>query len=148
MIRLVKESLLEFQRGKDPSEILHLGKKKEIDAWIKEFIPYSKAKINSEWTIDTKQIIIPSKKHLTEFPEYIQLNICDGDCLIRNQNLKSMVGCPKIVKGNFMVDGNKLIDLDGCPEGVDGDFFIKNNDKKFTFEEITKVCKVGGRISL
>jgi len=146
MQQLVFESLLEFQRGK-PSEALSLGKKKEVDEWIKKFIPYSKAKINSEWTIDTKDVIVPSNRYLSEFPEYIQLNICDGDCLIRDQSLKSMIGCPRIVKGDFMVDNNKLTDLDGCPEEVEGDFFIKKNDKKFTVEEIQKVCKVGGRIS-
>lgn len=146
MSKLVKESLLEFRRG-NPSEALSLGKKKEVEEWIKKFIPYSKARINSEWTIDTKDVIVPSNRYLTEFPEYIQLNICDGDCLVRDQNLKSMVGCPRIVKGDFMVDKNKLSDLDGCPEEVGGDFFIKDNEKKFTMEEIQKVCKVGGRIS-
>jgi hypothetical protein len=147
MSQLVFESLLEFQRGK-PSEALSLGKRKDVEEWIKKYIPFSRAKINSEWTIDTKDVVIPSNKYMTEFPEYIQLNICDGDCLIRDQNLKSMIGCPKIVKGDFMVDRNKLVDLDGCPEEVSGDFFIKGNDKKFTVDEIKKVCNVGGRISV
>ena len=146
MSKLVCESLLEFQRG-NPSEALSLGKKKEVDAWLKTYVPFSRAKINSEWTIDTKEIIIPQQRSLYNgIPEYIQFNICDGDFLLRDNQLKSMVGCPRIVKGDFMVDGNKLVDLDGCPEEVSGDFYIKKNDKKFTVDEIKKICNVGGRV--
>jgi len=146
MSKLVCESLLEFQRGK-PSESLALGKKKEIDVWLKEFVPFSRAKINSQWTIDTKELVIPQGKPLYYgIPEYIQFNICEGNCLIRDNQLKSMEGCPRIVKGDFMVDGNKLEDLDGSPEEVEGDYYIKRNNKKFTIDEVKKVCDVKGRI--
>lgn len=145
-MKLVLESLLEFQRGRNPSEILSLGKKKEIDTWLKQYVPFSQAKINSEWTIDVKEVVIPQNKTIYEIPEYIQFNICSGKFLIRDNQLKSMVGCPKIVKGDFMMDGNKIPDLDGCPEEVNGDFYIKKNEKKFTVDEIKKVCNVGGRI--
>ena len=144
---IIKESLLEFQRGK-PSETLALGKKKEVDEWLRKFVPYSKAKINSQWTIDTKEIVIPQGKSIWDgfIPEYIQFNICDGKCLVRDNQLKSMQGLPKIIKGDFMVDGNKLEDLDGSPEEVEGDYYIKRNNKKFTVDEVKKVCNVGGRI--
>jgi hypothetical protein len=145
---IIKESLLGFQRGK-PFETLALGKKKEVDAWLKKYVPFAHARINSQWTIDTKDVVIPQGKTLYEgIPEYIQFNICDGNFLLRDNQIKSMTGCPKIVRGDFMVDGNKLEDLDGCPEEVKGDFFIKRNNKKFTIDEIKKICNVGGRISV
>jgi hypothetical protein len=145
-MKLVLESLLEFQRGRNPSEVLSLGKKKEIDIWLKQYIPFSRARINSEWTIDTKEVVIPQNKAIYEIPEDIQFNICSGNFFIRDNYLKSMNGCPKIVKGDFMVDGNKLVNLDGCPEEVSGDFYIKKNENKFTVDEIKKICNVGGRI--
>ncbi len=143
---ILKESLLEFQRG-NPSEALALGKKKEVDAWLKKYVPFSHAKINSQWTIDTKDVVIPRSKSLYEgIPEYIQFNICDGNFLLRDNQIKSMAGCPRVIKGDFMVDGNKLEDLDGSPEEVEGDYYIKRNNKKFTIDEVKKVCNVGGRI--
>ena len=145
MSKLVYESLLEFQRGK-PSEALSLGKKKEVDEWIKEFIPYSQAKINSKWMIDVKEVIIPRNRVIGEIPEFIQFGVCQGKFLIRDNQLTSMAGCPKVVKGDFMVDGNKLVDLDGSPEEVGGDYYIRKNNEKFTVEQIEKICKVGGRI--
>ena len=66
--------------------------------------------------------------------------------MIRDQNLISMVGCPYVVHGDFMVDGNKLTDLKGSPNHVDGSYFIKRNKVKFTKEQIQKVCEVGEMI--
>lgn len=140
------ESIMEFQRGrKDPSETLNLGKKKELMEWLKQFVPLSGYKINSDWTVDVRELIIPHT-YMKELPEFVQFNLCRGDVLIRDQYIESLAGFPKIVKGDFFVDGNKLEDLDGCPEEVGGDFYIRKNNKKFTIDEVKALCKVGGRI--
>ena len=148
MKQIVYESLLEFQKGtKDPFEVLHLGKKKEIDEWLRRFLYTSAYKINSDWTIDIKRdFIITSGDYIKEIPEFIQFNECLGDFMFRDGNLISMRGCPYIVHGDFMVDGNKLTDLEGCPKKVEGSFWIKRNNKTFTVEEIRKLCEVGGKI--
>jgi hypothetical protein len=148
--KLVAESLeaiMEFQRGQNPSDVLKLGKKKELEAWLKQHIFKSAYRINSDWTVDLKRdFIIPKENFMPELPEYVQFNECFGDFLIRDQNLISMIGCPYVVHGDFMVDGNKLTDLKGSPTRVDGSYFIKRNSVKFTKEQIQKICEVGEMI--
>lgn len=140
------DSIMEFQRGRrDPSETLNLGKKKELEEWLRQNIPLSRFKINSDWTVDVKELVMPNK-YFKELPDFVQFNVCQGDVLVRDQYFITLTGFPKIVKGDFMVDGNKLEDIDGCPEEVGGDFYIKKNNKKFTVDEIKAVCNVGGRI--
>ena len=146
--KIVYESLLEFRRGENPSEVLKLGKKKDVEEWLRQYIYSSAYKINTDWTIDIlKDFIVPSGYNtFVEIPEFIQFNECHGDFLLRDNNLKSMEGCPRIVHGDFMVDGNKLEDLDGSPIQVDGSYYIKRNKEKFDIEQIKKICKVGERI--
>ena len=145
---LVKESLFEFQRGQNPSDVLKLGKKKEFDAWLRQHLFSSGYVINSDWTVDIKRdfILTKSAEIMYNLPDFIQFNECFGDFLIRDQYLKTMKGCPYFVHGDFMVDGNKLEDLEGCPTRVDGNFFIKRNNVKFTKDQIQKICQVGEMI--
>ena len=145
---LVRESLLEFQRGQNPSDVLKLGKKKELDAWLRQHLYSNGYTINSDWTVDIKRDFILPKDStmLYELPDFVQFNECFGDYLIRDQYLKSMRGAPYYVHGDFMVDGNKLEDLEGCPKKVDGNFFIKRNTVKFTKDQIKAICEVGEMI--
>jgi hypothetical protein len=147
-MNIVRERILEFQRGQNPSDVLKLGKKKELDAWLRQHLPSVSYTINSDWTVDLKRdFIMPKSSNIMyELPEFIQFNECFGDFLIRDQYLKTMKGCPYFIHGDFMVDGNKIEDLEGCPKRVDGNFFIKRNTTKFTKEQIQKLCQVGEMI--
>jgi hypothetical protein len=63
----------------------------------------------------------------------------------------SLYGCPEIIRGNFLINDVKLDSLKYCPKEVDGDFNIIYNSQsnhRFTKEEISAVCKVGGHISI
>ena len=146
-MKLVCENIFEFQKGRDPSEVLKLGKRKEMEEWLKKFLYTSAYKINSDFTVDIKsEFISPRDSYFQHIPEFIQFNECKGDFLIRDQYLSSMRGCPRIVHGDFMVDGNKITDLEGSPTRVDGSYYIKRNNKTFDVEQIKQICEVGGRI--
>jgi hypothetical protein len=82
---------------------------------------------------------------LSELPEFINFIVIEGDFIIIS-NLQTMRGFPKEIKGDLYLSGNKLSSLNYCPKKVHGDFFIRGNDRKFTKEEIKKVCEVGGSI--
>ena len=56
--------------------------------------------------------------------------------------LASLEGCPSYVGENFHCYKNNLISLKGCPSYVGGTFYCFLNKKKFTKEEVIKLCKV------
>ena len=60
--------------------------------------------------------------------------------------LTSLEGSPRTVGKNFSCGFNQLTSLDGCPKTVGGYFDCRNNKKKFTVEEVRKVCNVKGDI--
>ena len=67
MKQIVYESLLEFQRGQNPTDVLKLGKKKELEAWLKKYLFTSAYKINSDWTVDLKRdFILPKDNFMPE----------------------------------------------------------------------------------
>ena len=64
-------------------------------------------------------------------------------------NLKSLKGCPKEVGINFYCSECKnLTSLKGCPKEIGGDFYCKYHNKRFTTNDIKKVCKVKGEIRI
>ena len=52
----------------------------------------------------------------------------------------------KIHEGDFYCSHNNLSSLEGAPQEVKGSFYCYDNSKKFTEEDVRKVCKVGGKI--
>ena len=60
--------------------------------------------------------------------------------------LTSLEGSPETVGGYFNCSYNQLTSLEGSPETVDGDFDCSRNKKKFTVDEVRKVCDVKGKI--
>ena len=63
-----------------------------------------------------------------------------------NNQLPSLKGCPKSVGGDFHCSNNQLTSLKGCPKSVGGNFYCDNNPKKFTEEEVRRVCMVKGNV--
>ena len=70
----------------------------------------------------------------------------DGDFRCSKNQLTSLEGGPRTVGGYFWCSHNQLTSLDGCPKTVNGDFRCAHNKKKFTREEVKKVCNVKGKI--
>lgn len=50
------------------------------------------------------------------------------------------------VGGDFDCSNNKLTSLEGAPKKVGCEFYCTDNKKKFTEDDIKKVCKVSGYI--
>jgi hypothetical protein len=69
-----------------------------------------------------------------------------GDFNCNDNNLTSLVGAPKEVGGYFDCDNNNLTSLAGAPQKVGSNFDCEGNTKKFTKEDVKKVCKVKGKI--
>ena len=69
----------------------------------------------------------------------------DGTLDVSHNKLETLAGCPEKVDV-FYCNNNKLTTLVGCPKKVNKEFFCGNNKKKFSEEDVKKVCKVGGKI--
>ena len=62
--------------------------------------------------------------------------------------LTNLEGAPDSVGRNFYCFYNQLTSLDGAPNSVGGDFSCFNNQKKFSEEDVRKVCVVKGKIDV
>jgi hypothetical protein len=147
-MKIVRESLLEFQKGQDPMKTLKLGGKlQQIKDWLAPFLFSSQYRVNTDYTIDIiKGSFIGINKVIDGFPDYIKFHICNGSFILNEIDLYDMVGCPRIVKGDFIASNNKISSLNGSPEEVYGDYVIKDNPGNFTVDDIKKLCNVKGRI--
>lgn len=65
-----------------------------------------------------------------------------GDFNCSNENLNSLYGCPKHIKGDFYASSNFLTSLDGGPEIVDGYFSVTDNTQLISAKGSPKI--VGG----
>ena len=83
---------------------------------------------------------------LTKFPSWVAKCEVSGSFFCDGNKLTSLEGSPKMVGGNFFCDGNNLTSLKYAPQTVGGDFICTNNKKRFTEEEVKKVCRVSGKI--
>jgi hypothetical protein len=70
-----------------------------------------------------------------------------GDVDCSHNLLKNLKGSPKLIRYNFYCQHNLLISLDGIPEKIDGSFLCHGNTKRFTDEDVKRVCVVKGSIS-
>jgi len=62
---------------------------------------------------------------------------------INNVGLTTLENCPEEVGGFFGCEWNKLTSLEYSPKIVKESYFIGNNiGKKFTKEDVKKVCKI------
>jgi hypothetical protein len=148
-MKIVRESLFEFQRGQDPLKTLELGGKlQKIKDWLSPFLFSSQYKINPDYTIDIIRgdFIALSYEIRDGIPEYVKFNKCSGSFIIDNKSLPDMLGCPEIIEGDFIVPNNKITDLKGSPKQVNGDYIIKGNPGNFKEEDIKKICDVQGKI--
>jgi len=148
MKKIVSESLYEFQRGLDPMKTLKLGGKlQQIKDWLSPFLFRGQYRVNTDYTIDIIRGDFIALNYIQEgIPEYVRFHHCSGSFIIDGMGLPDMIGCPRIIEGDFSVVHNKIQDLKGSPEEVKGDYIIRGNPGGFTAEMVSKICKVGGRI--
>ena len=83
----------------------------------------------------------PNLVSLKGCPEKVETFLCR-----KNNKLKSLKGCPKIITGTFLcVECDNIKTLTGFPTQADDVYFLCCG-KKFTEDEIQKVCKVKNNI--
>jgi hypothetical protein len=147
-MKIVYESLNEFQRGQDPMKALEIGGKlQKIKEWLSPILFSSQYRINEDYTIDIIRGDFIAMESLRDgIPDYVQFNHCVRDFIIENRQLPDMMGCPSEVGGSFVVSSNNIQTLNGSPKIVHGDYIISRNTAKFTKEDILKVCEVKGRV--
>lgn len=87
--------------------------------------------------------VCPNLVSLKGCPEKVGSFICR-----QNNKLKSLEGCPKIITGTFLcVECDNIKSVAGFPKQAD-DVYLLCCGKKFTEEEIQKVCKVKNKIGV
>jgi hypothetical protein len=135
--------------------------------------PMGQDEVPSNWvktpdgSYDVKWNVDLSDQHLKKLP--YKFNKVLGGFYCSNNQLTSLEGAPRKVGGNFWCSNNQLTSLEGAPKEVGGDFYCSHdqltslegapkevggnfycyyNRKKFTIEDVKKVCKVKGDINV
>jgi len=115
---------MNFERYTDPLQSIGIGKKAQIEQWLKE-MGVTDWSLNKDLSIDVNGSIDLSGKGLTEIPSFIQFGY---------------------VGGSFWCMNNQLTSLRGAPIRVKWGFYLKNNKPRFSEEDIEKICQIGGYI--
>ena len=149
-MKIVKEHINEkfTDDDTDPIYDMGIGWRFKIIEWLKKY-SIENYIINDDLSIDINGGVDLHDKKIENFPNYIQFNKIKGICNFKHNNLTSLRGSPKYVKGDFYCNENNLKSLEFAPKIVKGDFVCwtwLNKAKKFRYKNILKVCKVGGEI--
>lgn len=70
----------------------------------------------------------------------------DDFCIGYNKNIKSLDGCPNIVKGDFDCRSTAITSLEHAPEETYGNFICTYCNTEFTEDDVKKVCNVHKKI--
>jgi len=116
----------------------------KIQIWIKDFEQRSDVKKNKDGSYDVDGDVDLSTMNWTKLP--VKFGTVGEDFWCNHNQLTSLEGGPETVDGSFYCSYNQLTSLEGSPETVGGDFDCRRNKKKFTVEEVKKVCNVKGKI--
>lgn len=110
-----------------------LKTKQQIKFWLGKY-EITNYTINDDLSIDVSESVGLWNHNLTEIP--VQFNEVNGYFSIEGNQLKSLKGCPRIVKGNFICDNNNLTSLKFSPEIVNGGFLCRLNPDLKSLEGI------------
>jgi hypothetical protein len=84
--------------------------------------------IHDDLSIDVLSDVDLSERMLVNIP--LNFNKVYGTFDISNNRLKTLVGCPKIIEGDFIAYRNRIESLDGGPIEVGGEYSVMENDLK------------------
>lgn len=77
------------------------------------------------------RIVIPRLSHLNvkidRLPDGIRFNSAGDSFAIGDNDLVTLEGCPRFVKGDFYAGNNQLTSLEYAPENIDGRAHFTNN---------------------
>jgi hypothetical protein len=140
-MKIVKEILYEkFTDKSDPIQDMGIGMMHKIIKWLDEY-NIRNYYIRKNLTITVKGSVNLSRKDILTLPTYIKFSIVYGN-FICSENITSMKGFPKHIKGDFMCSFNKLTSLSYMPKFIDGHCYLGHFDKR----DIANKCKVGRHI--
>ena len=108
-----------------------------------EIVPSNWSK-NADGSYNVDGDVELSHRGLKELP--FRFGLVTGYFSCSHNQLASLEGSPDSVGGNFYCSDNQLTNLEGAPNSVGGNFSCYDNKKKFSEEDVKKVCKVKGRI--
>ena len=147
-MKIIRENLLEFERGGDPMKTLGLGGLLDkIKKWLSPFLFKSQYQVNKDYMVNiVKGDFINFQENIPQIPDYVRFNECQGSFIIDGKGLKDLFGCPKIVRGDFYVPNNEIQNLNGSPEFVGGNYAISGNPVKFTEKQVRDICHVEGKV--
>jgi hypothetical protein len=100
--------------------------------------------LNPDGSYDVDGDVDLSYQHLTKLP--YKFRHVTGGFYCYDNKLTSLTGAPKTVGGDFYCSYNQLTSLTGAPKTVGGNFYCYDNKKKFSEDDVNKVCKVKGEI--
>jgi hypothetical protein len=83
---------------------------------------------------------------LTKLPDILKDITVGGNFNCSYNELTSLEGAPKTVGESFGCSFNKLTSLVGAPKSVGEDFYCRNNNVKFTEQDVRAVCDVKGDV--
>ena len=104
-----------------------LQSKSEISLWLDKY-NIKNYTINDDLTVDVAGDVYLGNSGLATIP--IQFGKVGGWFYCYNNQLKSLVGCPREVGGYFSCYHNKLTSLVGCPNVIRGEFYCDDNLKE------------------
>jgi hypothetical protein len=113
-----------FKKSDNSLVSLGVGHRALITKWLDE-MAVTNYIINDDLTIDVNGDVDLHGENLEMFPSYVHFGR---------------------VAGSFYCSSNQLVSLEGCPREVGGWFDCRNNKKKFSEEDVKRVCKVKGEI--
>jgi hypothetical protein len=134
-----------FKKSDNSLVSLGVGQRALITKWLDE-MSVTNYTIGDDLTIDIKGNVDLSYKNLEKFPSYVHFGRVGGNFYCSYNQLVSLEGSPREVGGSFYCSSNQLVSLEGCPREVGGDFSCIDNKKKFSREEVKRVCKVKRQI--
>jgi hypothetical protein len=81
--------------------------------------------LNPDGTVDVDGSVDLSVQKLSKLP--LKFGRVTGYFVCHNNQLTSLVGCPKEIREDFWCQNNKLTSLEGCPREIGGSFWCSNN---------------------
>src|SRR5271157_5842017 len=101
---------------------------------------------NADGSFDVDGDVRLSQQGFKELP--FRFRKVTGDFLCHDNRLTSLKGSPDSVGGDFYCFNNQLTSLDGAPDSVRGNFSCSDNKKKFSKEDVKKVCAVKKQVDV
>ena len=172
-MKLVREHINEkFTDESDPIKDMGIGLQHQTKKWIEYINSTSGARHvnkidtyfilnNDDGTIDVGKPfeVISSKDFHSEidaivirgdtmkqFPSFIKINKCYGNCYLNVSIIESLRGCPRIVYGDFILNADpELKNLDYFPREIHGSVYVDRiHYDKLLELKVKRKCKIYG----